>query len=170
MRLRKRMMEELDEDIREHIARETQDNIARGMSAEEARRAALLKFGNVTKVEEETRELWSFVLLEQLLQDLRFSFRMLRKAPGFTGVAVLTLALGIGANTAIFSVVNSVLLKPLPYPNASRIVMIFLNDASLGITRGNLGNADFLALRQEQRSFTAVAALSSPHGGFTLTG
>jgi putative ABC transport system permease protein len=76
MRHRKRMLEHLDEDIREHIARETQDNIERGMSPEEARYAAMRKFGNVTIVKEETREVWSFVWLEQLLADMRFGLRM----------------------------------------------------------------------------------------------
>src|SRR5580704_15318119 len=91
MSRRKRMMEDLDQDIRDHIARETQDNIERGMSPQEARFAAMRKFGNVTRVKEETREVWTFVWLEQLLQDFRFALRTLRKNPGFSLTAVVIL-------------------------------------------------------------------------------
>jgi predicted permease len=122
---RERMMDDLDEDIREHIEREAQDNIARGMRPDEARRAALLKFGNVTRVTEATREVWSRVWLERLLQDVAYGWRMLRKHPGFTLVAVLTLALGIGAGTAVFSVVNGILVKRLPYTDPEKIVMLW---------------------------------------------
>src|SRR5438128_11568284 len=121
MRRRKRMMEDLDRDIRDHIERETEDNIARGMTPEEARYAAFRKFGNVTRMKEETREVWSFVWLEQLLQDIRLGFRMLRKSPGFTAVAILTLALGISANTGIFSAIHGEVLRSLPHRNPKHL-------------------------------------------------
>jgi predicted permease len=160
------MLDELDQDIRDHIERETQDNIERGMSPEEARYAAMRKFGNVTRVKEETREVWSFVWLEQLLQDIRFGLRILRKSPGFTAVAILTLALGIGANTAIFSVVNAVLLQPLPYPNAKRLAMIWSTWGNE--TRGPASGPELMELRNRSRAFEEIAGIWVTGG--TITG
>jgi len=169
MRRRKRMMEGLDQDIREHIAMETQDNIERGMSPEEARYTAVRKFGNVTRVKEDTRDVWSFVWLEQLWQDIRYGARMLRRSPGFTVVAILTLALGIGANTAIFSVADAVLLRPLPYAQPDRLVTISEcnrpNDLS---TRNEVAPGNFLDWRDRSQSFEKVAAVNLM--GFSLTG
>jgi ABC-type antimicrobial peptide transport system permease subunit len=124
MKRRKRMMEDLEQDIRAHIEMETQDNIARGMSPEEALYAAVRKFGNATRVQEDAREVWSFVWLEQLWQDICFGLRMLRKSPAFTTVAVLTLAFGIGANTTIFSLIDAVMLRSLPVENPARLMLL----------------------------------------------
>jgi putative ABC transport system permease protein len=143
MRRRKRLLEQLDQDIRDHIERETEDNIERGMSSEEARRAAMRKFGNVTLVTEETRDVWSFVWLEQLLQDTRLGLRRLCKSPGFTVIAILTLALGIGASTSIFSVVNSVLLAHLPYKDPSRLSMIWSTNAVRGVGKTPVSPGDY---------------------------
>ncbi len=102
----RRPLEGLDEDIRDHIERETQDHIDRGMTPEDARDAALRKFGNVTLTMEETRAVWIPVWLDQLLQDLRYGLRMLRRTPAFSAVVILTLAVGIGLSAAVFSVVT----------------------------------------------------------------
>jgi macrolide transport system ATP-binding/permease protein len=124
MRLRKRMLDELDQDIRDHLEREIQDNIDRGMSPEDARYAALRKFGNLTRIKERTREVWSIAWLEQMLQDARFGVRTLWRSRGLAVAAVLAIALGIGINVGVFSVLNGVALRTLPIPQAREIVSV----------------------------------------------
>src|SRR6516162_10987418 len=160
---RKRMLESLDQEIRDYIEAETQDNIERGMAPEEARYAALRKFGNVTRIKEETREVWSFVWLEQLWQDVGFGLRTLRKSPGFTSVAVLTLALGIGANTAVFSVMNAVMLRYLPVPHPEQLV--YLNSTGrpsaafeTGIGNFSFNEVSFERMRADRRAFSSLIA------------
>ena len=156
MSRRKRMMKDLNQDIRDFIERETQDNIERGMPPEEARYAALRKFGNVTRVNEDTWEVWSFGWLEHLGQDIQYGLRQLRRNPGFAVVAILSLALGIGATTAIFSVVNGVLLKPLPYPHQERLVEVGLDLPGINQFNWPLAPGDYFTFREQSRTFQDI--------------
>ncbi|MGO8790798.1 MAG: ADOP family duplicated permease [Terriglobia bacterium] len=160
---RKRMMDDLDQDIRDYIERETQDNIERGMPPEEARYAALRKFGNVTRIKEETRDIWSLVWLEQLWQDIRFGLRQLRRSPGFAVVAALTLALGIGSSTAIFSVVYPVFVEPYPYRGADRMVDFTIVGKAKGDERDWYSADEFRAVRDQNRVFDGLVAYSAFH-------
>ena len=156
LRMMGRMLDSLDDDIRDHIERETRDNIERGMPPEEARHAALRRFGNIARVKEDTRAVWRRVWLEQLLQDIRYGLRMLVRNPGFAAVVVLTLALGIGMNTAVFSVVNAVLLRPLACPHPERLVWI--GDYDPNIKASTVDSPDFCFWREHARSYTGMAA------------
>jgi predicted permease len=118
----------LDNELRFHLDQQISENIAAGMPPEEARKAALRRFGNPGLVREETRSTWSWTSLELLLRDLRFGFRALLRTPGFTIIAILVMALGIGANVAIFTVVRSVLLKPLPFHDPARLLTLYQNN------------------------------------------
>ena len=160
MSRRKRMMEDLDQDIRDFIERETQDNIERGMPPEEARYAALRNFGNVTRVKEETREVWSMVWLERFWQDFRFGLRQLRRSPGFTAVAVITLALGIGANAAIFALMDAVILRRLPVEKPGELFQVQILDTDEGGGEGGsaFSNPLWEQLRDRQDVFSRAFA------------
>jgi predicted permease len=161
MKRRKKMLDELEQDIQEHIDHEIEDNIGRGMSPEDARCAALRKFGNVLQVREETRAVWTTVWLEQLLQDLRFTVRILRKSPSFTIVAVLTLALAIGANSVVFAALNALVLRPLNVPRAESLYSIHrVSDDSAGQSYLN-----YLDMRDRNRSFEDLAAYNFMQAG-----
>jgi len=160
-KLRRREREaELDAEIRSHLDEAIRDRLARGESPDEARASALREFGNVGLVKEVTREMWGWASLEALWQDLRFGLRMLRKNLGFSLVAVLTLALGIGANTAIFSVVKGVLLRPLPYAEPQQLVRLFesVERSAMAGDRMEVAPANFLDWRAQTQSFSGLAA------------
>jgi putative ABC transport system permease protein len=167
---RKRMLVDLDQQIRDHIEMATQENMDRGMSPEEARHAALRKFGNVTRVKEDAREVWSLVWLEQLQQDIRLGLRQLRKNPGFAAVAILTLALGIGANTAIFSVINSVLLRPLPYHDPENLVMVWESNSQHINSHNTVSPPNFLDWQNRNTVFSSMSFIFDERDNLTGNG
>ncbi|MGA9668869.1 MAG: ABC transporter permease [Terracidiphilus sp.] len=124
---RRRRYDDLSASIQEHIAERTEELMEEGMLRKEAEQTARREFGNVALIEQRSREQWQWPAVESMLADLKFTFRRLRKSPGFAVTVLLTLAIGIGANTAVFSVLNSVLLRPLPYPEPQELVSLHLN-------------------------------------------
>lgn len=158
----------MDEELRFHLERETEKNLNAGMSCEASARQARLALGGLEQVKEEYREARGVLLAENLLQDLRYGVRMLRRSPGFAATAILTLALGIGATTAIFSVVNAVVLKPLPFPTANRLVQIESVILATGKGSGVASYPDFLDWRAQSHVFDAMAVFRT--GDFTLVG
>jgi predicted permease len=157
----RRMEGELTEEIAFHIEKETEENIRRGMSPEEARRAAVVRFGGVEKTKDESREVRRAYWLETTLQDIRYGLRSLRKSPGYTIAAVLTLALGIGANAAIFSVVHGVLLQSLPYGGGDRLVRIRVDAPGAGIADGRFSVPEVQDLRAMSRSLDGIVEYHS---------
>jgi len=158
----KRLLNDLDGEIREHIELAMQESMARGMTREEARHAAMLKFGNVTRVKEDVREVWTAVWLEQLVQDVRFALRGLRGTPGFTLVAMLTLAIGIGANTTIFNAINALLLRPLPYPDQDRLVRVSLRDPKYPQYGAPVSWTDVAHWKADSNVFEQIEGVSGP--------
>ena len=146
---RERWDQERQRELQAYLEIETDENIARGMTREEARYAAHRKLGNTTQICEEIYRMNSLGFVESFWQDLRCGARMLRKNAGFTTVAVLTLALGIGANTAIFSVIRAVLLRPLPYDNPDRIVTLVESNPTRGFPRFSVSPPNYVDWRNQ---------------------
>ncbi|HEY7099007.1 MAG TPA: ABC transporter permease [Terriglobales bacterium] len=163
---RDRRDRELAEEIDSHIQMHVEENLRAGMSQEEARRQALLKFGSIEAVKEEYRDRRGLPTLELLAQDLRYGARMLRKNPSFTIIAILTLALGIGANTVIFNIVNSAILRPLPFPNADRLVSLYWRTPQFG--NSSVPYPNFLDWQHDNRTFRSMAMWRQDN--FNLTG
>ncbi|HEX8144189.1 MAG TPA: ABC transporter permease [Pyrinomonadaceae bacterium] len=160
--------EELDAELRSHLAMAVRDRVERGETLAEAEAAVRREFGNAGLIKEVTREMWGWMWLEQLLQDIKYGARFLLRTPGFTAVAVLTLALGIGANTAIFSVVNAVLLRALPYRDADRLVTLWEENRNGNNPRNVISPTNFLEWQSQAKSFQEMAAFYDAR--FNLTG
>src|SRR5438876_205288 len=165
---RGRSTQRLDDEIQFHLEQQIAENVASGMSPQEARSAAMRAFGNPTFLKEQTRGTWGWIWLEQIGQDFRYGIRMLSRNTGFSLVAVLSLALGIGVNTTVFSAVNTVLLRPLAYPDADRLVLVQYRSLHAGSGRFELTPAAYLELRRTNKSFEGIAAFSA--SDFNLIG
>jgi putative ABC transport system permease protein len=167
--LRKKRLEgQLSDELQFHIEMRTQEFVASGMVPEEARHKAQRLFGNQTLLKEMTREMDAIDWIETLWQDLRYAVRILSKSPAFTAVAVITLALGIGANTAIFSVVNGVLLRPLSFPDSDRLMLIF--ETTPEFSQNSVAYLNYLDWRKENRSFTDMGTFRGDDFNFTGAG
>ncbi|HMD43452.1 MAG TPA: ABC transporter permease [Candidatus Acidoferrum sp.] len=158
--------QDLDGEMSLHLDLAIKENLESGMTPDEARRQALIQFGGTQQAKENHRDARGLPGLETLLQDSRFAFRMLRKNPGFTAIAVLTLALGIGANSALFSVVNGVLLNPLPYHDPDKLIAVYTKTTEFSTS--TISYPNFLDWQRDNRSFSSLAAFRPED--FNLTG
>ena len=163
---RRKREKELEDEVQSHLKMAAQDHAEKGAAADQARRAAQQEFGNVGLVKETARDAWGWRWLGEFSEDVRYGARVLRKNIGFTAVAVLTLALGIGANTALFSVVNGVLLNPLPYPQPEQLVTI--HESKPNFDSGSISFPNFRDWRKDNSTFSRMAVTRS--FSFTLTG
>jgi putative ABC transport system permease protein len=161
--------QELGSELRFHIERQVEENLAAGMTLEEARRLATREFGGLEQVKEACRDTRRANYLENLLNDVRYGLRMLRKSPSFTFFAVAVLALGISANSAIFSIADAVLVRPLPYRDANRLVMIWEDASAYGFPKDTPAPGNFSDWRTRNQVFDDVAATGFG-GSFNLTG
>jgi putative ABC transport system permease protein len=165
---RRRFERNLEEEARLHVALREAERLQSGLSPEDAHSSAVRQFGNEASRRDESREKWGWAWLDRSLQDVKYGWRVLLRNPGFTAVAIITLALGIGANTAIFSAVNAVLLKPLPYPDADRLVMIWVTEPSAPDGLFPATGPDFQDWVAQNHVFEGMAGSTSQ--GATLTG
>src|SRR5476649_986914 len=154
----RRLDAEFDDEVQQHLAMLTDDHIRRGMTPDDARRAALLRFGGPMQIKEQQREDRGMPQVDTTLQDLRYALRSLRKNPGFALAAVLTLAIGIGATTTMFSVVHAVLLRPLPYTRPEQLVRVFETNPLKHWTRNVASPANYADWRSRNAVFSEVAA------------
>jgi predicted permease len=154
---RRKQFDELSAEIGEHIDERVEELVARGISREDATHAARREFGNVTLVKEDSREAWRWAPVENLFTDVRYGLRVLRKSPGFTATAVLTIALGIGANTAMFGLIDNALLSALPFREPERLVHVWTTDAAGDVHTPLPGQ--YLALRKYSQAFEQVSAV-----------
>src|SRR6202000_142278 len=159
---------EFQHELDTHLELATQENIHRGMTPEEPARAARIRLGGSTQLKETNRELRGLPLIETALQDFRFAFRMLRKNPGFSAIAILTLALGIGANAAIFSVVYAVLLKPLPFSGADQLFTVFQQEIKNPKNVNGFSFPNLRDLREQSGIFSDLSGVQAHQ--LTLTG
>jgi putative ABC transport system permease protein len=158
MLLRRRKFDaDLDEEMRLHRELLEQQQIEHGLSPEEAHYAAQRRFGNDLALREETRDMWGWNWLETLLQDVRYGLRQLRRSPGFTAAAVITLAMGIGTTTALFTVVRSVLLKPLPFKDPARLLRLYEHSSDDKFPYNNNAAGVFAEWKKQSRSFSDLA-------------
>jgi len=148
---------DLDDEMRFHLEMEVEKHRREGLPPDAARRAALVSFGGVDRFKEEARDARGVRVLEELAQDTRYALRMMRKAPGYSLLVAMTLALGIGANTAIFSVVDAVLLRPLPYEDPDRLAIVYAQNPDRSAPRFSVSYADWLDWRRQNRVFTDIA-------------
>jgi len=165
---RKDREQDLDRELRAHLESEATEQQETGLSPESARRAAQRVLGNTTLIQEEVRQMWGWTSVERFAQDLRYAQRTARKSPGFTAIVVLTLALGIGVNTAVFSVVNTVLLRKPPYTDPDRIVSLHQRFPKQSDSPIGACPADYLDYRDRSRAFSSVAGFEGEV--FDLTG
>ncbi|MBS1827943.1 MAG: ABC transporter permease [Acidobacteria bacterium] len=164
---RPRVEAELDEELRFHLDQLIEENVATGMPLEEARTAAHRMIGGIAQYKEECRDMRHVNLIEDLAQDVRYTIRSLAKSPGFAAVVVATLALGIGANTAIFTIVHGVLLRPLDYPKPDQLLFLTAESPAAGGTRNPLSAPEYSEFQQMNQSFAAVGAYSTGGSAYT---